>query len=138
MTPTRSSARVRNTQTVLGEFSPDGIAGRMYEGYEARAEQLEMAGAVLEAFRTRTHAAIEAGTGVGKSVAYLVPAALYSLQNGVGVGVATKTNALMDQLVYHELPKLNAGARWRAALRGAQGLRPLPVPSQARAIRRRA
>jgi ATP-dependent DNA helicase DinG len=107
--------------TVLGEFSQEGIAGRMYPGYEARAEQLEMAGAVLEAFRTRTHAAIEAGTGVGKSVAYLVPAALYSLQNGIGVGVATKTNALMDQLVYHELPKLNlalgGGLRY-AALKG--------------------
>jgi ATP-dependent DNA helicase DinG len=51
--------------------------------------------------------AIEAGTGVGKSIAYLVPAALYSLENRVGVGVATKTNALMDQLVYHELPRLN-------------------------------
>jgi ATP-dependent DNA helicase DinG len=107
--------------TVLAEFSQDGIAGRMYEGYEARAEQLEMAGAVLEAFRTRTHAAIEAGTGVGKSVAYLVPAALYSLQNRVGVGVATKTNALMDQLVYHELPKLNlalGGELRYAALKG--------------------
>ena len=93
----------------------------MYEGYEARAEQLEMAGAVLEAFGTRTHAAIEAGTGVGKSVAYLVPAALYSLQNRVGVGVATKTNALMDQLVYHELPKLNqalGGELRYAALKG--------------------
>jgi ATP-dependent DNA helicase DinG len=106
---------------VLSEFSQDGIAGRMYEGYEARAEQLEMAAAVLDAFRTRTHAAIEAGTGVGKSVAYLLPAALYSLENGVGVGVATKTNALMDQLVYHELPKLNqalgGGLRY-AALKG--------------------
>lgn len=106
---------------VLGEFSHEGIAGRMYEGYETRAEQLEMAAAVLEAFGTRTHAAIEAGTGVGKSVAYLVPSALYSLQNNVGVGVATKTNALMDQLVYHELPKLNAalgGALRYAALKG--------------------
>ena len=108
-------------EAVLGEFSQDGIAGRMYEGYEARAEQLEMAGAVLEAFGTRTHVAIEAGTGVGKSVAYLVPAALYSLQNRVGVGVATKTNALMDQLVYHELPKLNqalGGELRYAALKG--------------------
>ena len=92
---------------VLGEFSETGIAGRMYEGFESRAEQLEMAGAVLSAFDTSTHVAIEAGTGVGKSIAYLVPAALYSLENRVGVGVATKTNALMDQLVYHELPRLN-------------------------------
>ena len=44
---------------------------------------------------------------MGKSIAYLVPGALYSLENRVGVGVATKTNALMDQLVYHELPRLN-------------------------------
>ena len=44
---------------------------------------------------------------MGKSVAYLVPAALFSAENRVGVGVATKTNALMDQLVYHELPRLN-------------------------------
>ena len=95
-------------EAVLGQFSEEGIAGRMYDGYESRAEQLEMAGAVLEAFDARTHLAVEAGTGVGKSVAYLVPGALYSLENRVGVGVATKTNALMDQLVYHELPKLNA------------------------------
>ena len=96
-----------DTAQVLGEFSENGIAGRMYDGFESRAEQLEMAAAVLEAFDTGTHAAIEAGTGVGKSIAYLVPGALYSLENRVGVGVATKTNALMDQLVYHELPRLN-------------------------------
>jgi len=94
-------------EEVLGEFSDEGIAGRMYEGYESRAEQLEMARAVLDAFGSHTHVAVEAGTGVGKSIAYLVPAALYSLDNRVGVGVATKTNALMDQLVYHELPRLN-------------------------------
>ncbi|MGE5433796.1 MAG: exonuclease domain-containing protein, partial [Candidatus Doudnabacteria bacterium] len=92
---------------VLGEFSATGIAGRMYEGFESRSEQLEMAAAVVAAFDTRTHVAVEAGTGVGKSIAYLVPAALYSVENRVGVGVATKTNALMDQLIYHELPRLN-------------------------------
>jgi ATP-dependent DNA helicase DinG len=106
---------------VLSEFSDAGIAGRMYEGFESRAEQLEMARAVLEAFESHTHAAIEAGTGVGKSIAYLVPAALFATQNRVGVGVATKTNALMDQLVYHELPRLNdalgGGLRY-AALKG--------------------
>jgi ATP-dependent DNA helicase DinG len=92
---------------VLREFSEQGIAGRMYEGFERREEQLAMAAAVLEAFRTNTHAAIEAGTGVGKSVAYLVPAALFARANGIGVGVATKTNSLMDQLVFGELPALN-------------------------------
>ncbi len=89
----------------LGEF---GLAGRMYDEFEQRAEQTRMATAVLEAFSTRTHLAVEAGTGVGKSVAYLVPAALFALENRVAVGVATKTNSLTDQLVYHELPKLAA------------------------------
>lgn len=108
-------------EAVLAEFSSDGLAGRMYEGYEQRAEQTEMAGAVLRAFETSTHVAIEAGTGVGKSVAYLVPAALYALENRVGVGVATKTNALMDQLVFHELPRLEAalgGELRHVALKG--------------------
>jgi ATP-dependent DNA helicase DinG len=93
---------------VLAEFAADGAVGRMYEGFESRDEQLKMAEAVLAAFATRTHLAIEAGTGVGKSVAYLVPAARFALDNHLGVGVATKTNSLMDQLVHGELPKLSA------------------------------
>ncbi|HSK47878.1 MAG TPA: helicase C-terminal domain-containing protein [Coriobacteriia bacterium] len=106
---------------VCAQFTPDGLAGRMYENYEQRAEQVEMARAVLDAFQTSTHCAIEAGTGVGKSMAYLVPSALYALENNVGVGVATKTNALMDQIVYHELPRLNealGGELRYAALKG--------------------
>lgn len=91
-----------------GEFSPEGMAGRMYPGYEQRAEQFEMAKAVASAFSSATHASIEAGTGVGKSMAYLVPGAIFALRNGISVGVATKTNALMDQLVHHELPRLKA------------------------------
>ncbi len=106
---------------VTAEFSAGGTAGRMYPGFERRDEQVEMARAVLGAFESSTHLAVEAGTGVGKSVAYLVPSALFSVMNGVGVGVATKTNALMDQLVYHELPKLaeamGVDLRW-VALKG--------------------
>ncbi len=92
--------------TVLAEFAPEGVVGRMYPGYEQRGEQAEMAEAVLGAFCAPRHLALEAGTGVGKSVAYLVPAARFALANNVAVGVATKTNALMDQLVYGELPAL--------------------------------
>jgi ATP-dependent DNA helicase DinG len=92
---------------VLAEFAADGAVGRMYEGFESRDEQLKMAEAVLAAFATRTHLAVEAGTGVGKSVAYLVPAARFAMDNHLGVGVATKTNSLMDQLVHGELPKLS-------------------------------
>ena len=90
------------------EYSPEGLLGVMYPEYETRNEQLEMAEAVAHAFNTATVAAIEAGTGVGKSMAYLLPAALFAKRNGVTCGVATKTNALLDQLIYHELPRLNA------------------------------
>ncbi|MDY0340021.1 MAG: helicase C-terminal domain-containing protein [Coriobacteriia bacterium] len=92
---------------VLAEFEPGGLVERMYETYEPRAEQAAMAEAVLEAFGSNRSAAIEAGTGVGKSVAYLVPAVRFALANGIAVGVATKTNTLMDQLVHRELPRLD-------------------------------
>ncbi|MHB1323863.1 MAG: helicase C-terminal domain-containing protein [Coriobacteriia bacterium] len=91
---------------VLAEFDTQGAVARMYEGYERREEQARMAEAVLEAFGSARCAAIEAGTGVGKSVAYLLPAALFARTNGVRVGVATKTNTLTDQLMNRELPRL--------------------------------
>ncbi|MBE0416355.1 MAG: DNA polymerase III subunit epsilon [Coriobacteriia bacterium] len=93
-------------EEIAAEFSAGGIAGRMYRGYEHRQEQAQMARAVTGAFSGGTCTAVEAGTGVGKSLAYLVPAARFALLNNIGVGIATKTNALMDQLVYGELPAL--------------------------------
>ena len=101
-------------------FSADGAAGKMYENYEPRLEQLDMALEVTEALRTKTHRALEAGTGVGKSMAYLLPAAMTAKANDTTFGVATKTNALMDQLVYNELPRLDralGGLRY-VALKG--------------------
>lgn len=87
-------------------FGLGGVVSRMYERMERRPEQLAMAQEVREALATSTHRAIEAGTGVGKSVAYLLPEVLFAQRNNVTVGVATKTNALTDQLVSHELPAL--------------------------------
>lgn len=87
-------------------FLPGGVVSRMYENMESRPEQVSMALEVRDALATSTHRAIEAGTGVGKSVAYLLPEVLFARLNNVTVGVATKTNALTDQLVTHELPAL--------------------------------
>lgn len=97
------------SETELAEaFSDTGLAGRMYTSFESRAEQLQMARAVTEAFAEGRHAAIEAGTGVGKSLAYLAPAAYIAQASGVGIGIATKTNSLLDQLVHGELPALSS------------------------------
>ena len=89
------------------EFLPGGSVGRMYASYERRPEQLAMAREVRDAIATSTHRSLEAGTGVGKSIAYLLPEVLFAKQNNVTVGIATKTNALTDQLVSHELPALD-------------------------------
>lgn len=93
-------------ETIRDEFTAGGIVGRMYENYETRPEQVSMALEVRDALATSTHRTIEAGTGVGKSIAYLLPEVLFAQRNNVTVGIATKTNALTDQLVSHELPAL--------------------------------
>ncbi|MCI6549191.1 MAG: DNA polymerase III subunit epsilon [Coriobacteriaceae bacterium] len=98
--------RAPSPEAIRDEFKPDGAVGRMYESYETRPEQVSMALEVREALATSTHRTIEAGTGVGKSIAYLLPEVLFAQRNNVTVGIATKTNALTDQLVSHELPAL--------------------------------
>jgi len=95
-------------ERVACEFEESGAVYRIYPDYESRSEQLEMTEAVRDALCEGRHLAVEAGTGVGKSMAYLVPAIRFALENGVGVGIATKTNALTDQLVYGELPALSS------------------------------
>lgn len=92
---------------IKADFAPDGPIAAMYGSYEARPEQLAMAEEVRSALATSTHCAIEAGTGVGKSLAYLLPEILFAQRNNVTIGVATKTNALTDQLMAHELPALD-------------------------------
>ena len=87
-------------------FSKEGVLGKIYKDYDARKEQVNMAQAIRDTLEKGENLVVEAGTGVGKSMAYLVPLALTAVQNGVTVGVATKTNSLLDQLVYQELPAL--------------------------------
>jgi len=90
-------------EAALGQ---DGIAKAMYPAFEQRQEQIDMAIEVNDAFTASRHLAVEAGTGVGKSLAYLVPAALVALRNSITIGIGTKTNALTDQLMKKELPLL--------------------------------
>ena len=82
----------------------DKITAQM-PGGEHRPEQQEMCRAVAEALVTRTHLVVQAGTGTGKSLAYLIPAAL----SGKKVVVATATKALQDQLAEKDLPLMESG-----------------------------
>lgn len=87
-------------------FGAHGLVSDMYPGYESRPEQVTMALEVRDAVTEAKHLVVEAGTGVGKSIAYLVPLIEAAKRNGITVGVATKSNNLADQLMYHELPRL--------------------------------
>ncbi|MBQ8744386.1 MAG: hypothetical protein IJZ18_04315, partial [Mailhella sp.] len=103
-----SGMKVPALEEIENAFSTQGLIGAMFDHYEARDEQVEMSKAVLKALEDEENLSVEAGTGVGKSMAYLVPLALISAANDINVGVATKTNALLDQLMYQELPKLQS------------------------------
>lgn len=86
-------------------FAADGPLAAAFEAYEERPEQLEMAQAVERTFTAGGALVVEAGTGTGKSLAYLVPA-LRAARAGRRVVISTYTTALQDQLVRNDLPRL--------------------------------
>ena len=75
-------------------------------GFEDRPEQQRMMAAVAEAFNEKRHLLVEAGTGTGKSLAYLLPSIYFSVRNGRHVVVSTNTLNLQDQLYIKDLPTL--------------------------------
>lgn len=87
-------------------LSPGGLVAAALPAYEQRSAQIEMAGAVAETFCDEGLLLVEAGTGVGKSLAYLVPAILWARAAGKPVLVSTNTRNLQDQLIAQELPLL--------------------------------
>jgi ATP-dependent DNA helicase DinG len=84
-----------------------GAIARLLSGYEARPQQLEMADAVAKAIADKSHLLVEAGTGTGKSFAYLVPAILAALKNpDCKVVISTHTIGLQEQLITKDIPFL--------------------------------
>jgi ATP-dependent DNA helicase DinG len=86
-------------------FSPSGILSRA-KNFEFRPQQQEMAMAVARALHNREHLAVEAGTGVGKSLAYLIPAILFAVREKKKAVVSTHTINLQEQLTEKDLPML--------------------------------
>ena len=86
-------------------FSPTGILSRA-KNFEFRPQQQEMAVAVARALQNREHLAVEAGTGVGKSLAYLVPSILFAVAQKKKAVVSTHTINLQEQLTEKDLPML--------------------------------
>jgi ATP-dependent DNA helicase DinG len=90
-------------------FAADGpLAAQLGPDYEPRPGQQEMARRVMQALNQGDHLMIEAGTGTGKSLAYLLPAALWSVTNQQRVVIATNTINLQDQLLQKDIPQTQA------------------------------
>lgn len=89
---------------LLEYLSTDGPLAKTLPGFSPRHEQTDMAQAVAAALASGQKAVIEAGTGVGKSLAYLLPSALWATKNQKKVVVATYSKALQEQLVGKDLP----------------------------------
>jgi ATP-dependent DNA helicase DinG len=97
-------------------FSPTGVLSRA-KNFEYRPQQQQMAVAVARALQNREHLAVEAGTGVGKSLAYLIPAILFAVSQKKKAVVSTHTINLQEQLTEKDLPMLA----------GVLGALPIPV-----------
>ena len=92
--------------TLRDIFSPGGLISQHLEGYEFREEQLQMAHEVSRALTGSEHLIVEAGTGVGKSFAYLIPAISLALRAEQTVVISTNTISLQEQLVTKDVPFL--------------------------------
>ena len=111
---------VHDTEAALGQAGP--FAAHLAQ-YEWREGQIKMARSVVEAFNSSAHLMVEAGTGIGKSLAYLVPAVQWALLNKTPVVVSTNTKNLQSQLFEKDLPLIQRvlGAEFKTALIKGRG-----------------
>lgn len=106
-------------------LAADGPFARTLPGFETRAEQLAMMRAVAENLNYDGQLLVEAGTGTGKSLGYLLPAALHAVTRGDPIVISTATIALQDQLIEKDIPALQRAARAAAELDADHPLAPL-------------
>ncbi len=107
-TPLRPAVRLAplDTDQITARLRPGGLLAERLPGYEERPQQIEMARAVAAAFNDSDHILIEAGTGTGKSLAYLLPALSWAAQNNERIVISTNTINLQDQLIQNDIPAL--------------------------------
>lgn len=95
-----------DTEKVLKILQPNGPLSQSLRGFEPRAQQQEMAANVIAAYNRNEIAMIEAGTGTGKSLAYLLPAVMWANQQKERTVISTNTITLQEQLINKDIPLL--------------------------------
>jgi len=103
-----SETTARDLPTLHAFFAPGGVLANSALPYEYRPGQLEMARAVEKALEEKRHLIVEAGTGTGKTLAYLLPALRTAWTTGRRVIISTGTKALQDQLYFRDVPFLES------------------------------
>lgn len=89
---------------VVSRFAAGSTLAKAVGGFEDRSQQRDMAGRIVASFNADSIAVVEAGTGTGKSLAYLVPSVLYALQNKERIVISTNTINLQEQLLNKDIP----------------------------------
>ncbi|MGN0854239.1 MAG: ATP-dependent DNA helicase [Kiritimatiellia bacterium] len=102
--PTHEDCSRIDPEAAAAHLKAGGTLGRM-PNYEERPGQLEMLASVVRAYNAREHLMVEAGTGIGKSLAYLIPSILWAWTNDTPVIVSTATRNLQSQLIASDIPK---------------------------------
>lgn len=97
---------------MIDDFAPDGALAQKIEGFKPREPQRLMAQAVSKAINNKQGLVVEAGTGTGKTYAYLAPA----LRSGKKVIISTGSKALQDQLYSRDLPKVASALKFKGKL----------------------
>jgi ATP-dependent DNA helicase DinG len=122
-TPARSAPSAKDA-SLYQFFAPGGVLSRTHPAYEFRRGQLQMAQAVEQALEEKRHLIVEAGTGTGKTLAYLMPV----IRSGKRVIISTGTKNLQEQLFYKDIPFLeqallgnHVGTAASPALSAAEG-----------------
>jgi Rad3-related DNA helicases len=87
-------------------FGAGGLISRFHENYEHRDGQIQMAERVADAFESKRHLIVEAGTGTGKTLAYLVPAIAAAIKHKKRIVISTGTKNLQEQLMEKDIPFL--------------------------------
>jgi ATP-dependent DNA helicase DinG len=99
--PSRAAAKPKES-SLYQFFALGGVLARAHPAYEFRRGQLQMAQAVEQALEEKRHLIVEAGTGTGKTLAYLLPV----IRSGKRVIISTGTKNLQEQLFYKDIPFL--------------------------------
>lgn len=110
-------------EEMASQIEHGGAFSRYFENFESRPQQLEMLRSVAKALSNSQHFMVEAGTGTGKSFAYLIPAVEWALRNSMRVVISTNTITLQDQLIKKDIPELAAalGSEVRATVVKGRG-----------------